>query len=126
MERAGRQTPVRREYPSGWQRGRRRTVPAGTEYLYAIPAKHPEAGRSRIVFPDDVTSMGESSLYRQAGITLLLSYDPAPRFLNWVRPFVNCLHVVSPEFRKDRSRIHGWWRQSSRMEVKLHDATICC
>ncbi len=72
--------------------------PCGYRTFVCHPGKTPEPGDLVVIFPDDLTSMDESSLYRQAGITLLLSYEPRPRIPQWARPFVDCLHVVSPEF----------------------------
>ena len=73
--------------------------PCGYRVFVCHPGRHPEAGDLVIVFPDDVTTLGASTPYRQPGPSLLFSYAPTPSIPNWVRPFVNRLHMESPIFR---------------------------
>jgi hypothetical protein len=58
----------------------------------------PEPGDLIVVLPDDLTPTGELNSYKQDSNQLLFSYRPRPSIPQWLRPYVNHLHVVSPAF----------------------------
>jgi hypothetical protein len=72
--------------------------PCGYRTFVCHPGRAPSAGDLVIVFPDDVTTMSSSRVFRETGSTLLLSYSPRPRIPDRIRPFVDRLHFVSPIF----------------------------
>lgn len=58
----------------------------------------PEPGDLVVVLPDDFTQSDELSVYRQQGADPLFSYSPRPPIPDSLKPVVNPLHVISPEF----------------------------
>ncbi len=58
----------------------------------------PEPGDFLVVLPDDFAQTGELNSYRQPGTELIFSYNPYPSIPDSLRPIVNPLRVISPEF----------------------------
>ncbi len=85
--------------------------PCGYRTFVCHPGTTPLPGDLVVVFPDDVTSVGGSSVYRNESTMLLFSYDARPQIPEWARPFVNTLHVVSPEF--SRIQLPDSWLRAS-------------
>ena len=48
-----------------------------------------------VVLPDDFTRADELNSYRQEGTGPVFSYHPRPFIPQWLRPYINHLHVVS-------------------------------
>jgi hypothetical protein len=72
--------------------------PCGYRTFVCHPGNIPEPGDLVVVLPDDFTSVNELNTYRQRSSMLLISYDPRPPIPQWMWPFVDRLHVVSPIF----------------------------
>jgi hypothetical protein len=72
--------------------------PCGYRTFVCHPGSRPVAGDLIVVLPDDLTSTDELNLYRQEGTGPLVSYHPRPSIPQWLQPYVNCLHVISPVF----------------------------
>jgi hypothetical protein len=72
--------------------------PCGYRTFVCRPGSNPEHGDLVVVFPDDLTSVRESSLYLTEGSAPLFAYNPSPAIPQWMRPLVNQLHVASPVF----------------------------
>jgi hypothetical protein len=85
--------------------------PCGYRVFVCRPGRHPQAGDLVIVFPDDVTTKSASAIYQQAGPSQLFFYASTPSIPNWVRPFVNRMHMESPIFR-DLPLPDSWLRAS--------------
>ena len=90
--------------------------PCGYIEFVCHPSKTPEPGDLVVILPDDSTSIDESNSYRQVGSAVLLSYEPYPRIPQWARPFVDCLHVVSPKF--SQRPLPDSWLEASVSEWK--------
>jgi hypothetical protein len=61
----------------------------------------PAPGDLIVVLPDDLTQADELNSYRQEAGEPLFSYYPRPSIPLWLKPYANCLHVVSPIFFHD-------------------------
>ncbi len=72
--------------------------PCGYRAFICHPGSAPGHGDLVVIFPDDPTSVDESSVYLQGNSTLLMSYESWPPIPHWMWPFVDRLHVVSPAF----------------------------
>ena len=60
----------------------------------------PEPGDLVVLLPDDLTQTNKANWYRQGSSTALFSYHPRPSIPQWLMPYVNRLHVVSPLFSR--------------------------
>lgn len=85
--------------------------PCGYRAFVCHPAKSPDRGDLVVVFPDDLTTVDESKMYREAGPSLLFFYSSFPPIPDWMRPIVSHLHVVSPIF--SRSQLPDSWLDAS-------------
>jgi hypothetical protein len=72
--------------------------PCGYRTFVCHPGSRPIAGDLVVVLPDDFTSTDELNLYSLEGTRPLFSYHPRPSIPQWLQPYVNRLHVVSPSF----------------------------
>jgi hypothetical protein len=66
------------------------------------PGSRPDPGDLIVVLPDDSTLTDELNLYRLEGTGPLISYHPRPSIPQWLQPYVNRLHVVSPGFAHEQ------------------------
>lgn len=85
--------------------------PCGYRAFICHPRSRPDQGDLVVEFPDDFTSTDELKLYRQESQNLVFSYDPYPPVPQWLRPYVDRLHVISPEF--SQSRLPDSWLNAS-------------
>jgi hypothetical protein len=72
--------------------------PCGYRDFECHPGNSPESGDLVVVFPDDFKTNEELTALRHESSEVLLSYDPRPPIPQWMHPFVNRLHIVSPAF----------------------------
>jgi hypothetical protein len=70
--------------------------PCGYRAFLCHPGGTPDRGDLVVILPDDFARSDELRSFRQEGVQPIFSYDPRPSILPWLRPYVSCLHVVSP------------------------------
>jgi hypothetical protein len=85
--------------------------PCGYRTIVCHPGSRPDPGDLVVVLPDDFTSTDELNLYRQEGTGPLISYHPRPPIPQWLQPYVNRLHVVSPVFAHEQ--LPDFWLNAS-------------
>ena len=85
--------------------------PCGYRTFVCHRGSSPERGDLVVVFPDDLASTDELDSYRQKGTEPLFSYHPRPSIPQWLRPYANRLHVVSPIFV--HSLLPDFWLNAS-------------
>jgi hypothetical protein len=76
--------------------------PCGYRTFACHPGSRPDPGDLVVVLPDDFTRTDELNSYRQEGAGPLFSYHPRPPIPQWLHPYVNRLHVVSPVFAHEQ------------------------
>ncbi len=85
--------------------------PCGYRTFVCHPGESPEAGDLIVVLPDDSTQIVARDSYRQSAAEELISYHPRPPISRWLKPYVKCLHVVSPIF--SQSQLPDSWLDAS-------------
>jgi len=76
--------------------------PCGYRTIVCHPESRPDPGDLVVVLPDDFASTDELNLYRLEGTEPLISYHPRPSIPQWLRPYVDRLHVISPAFAHEQ------------------------
>ncbi len=75
--------------------GRRIIQDGPWESFVCHTASGPDPGDLVVVLPDDFTRADELNSYRREGTEPVFSYHPRPFIPQWLRPYINHLHVVS-------------------------------
>ena len=76
--------------------------PCGYRTFVCHPGTRPDPGDLVVVLPDDFTSVDELNSYRQDSSSEVFSYHPSPSVPQWLIPFRNSLHVISPIFSQEQ------------------------
>jgi hypothetical protein len=76
--------------------------PCGYRTFACHPGSRPDPGDLVVVLPDDLTRTDELNSYRQQGAGPFFSYNPRPSIPQWLLPYVDRLHVVSPVFAHEQ------------------------
>jgi hypothetical protein len=75
--------------------------PCGYRTFLCHGGSKPNPGDLVVVLPDDFASTDEVNLYSQKGTRPFYSYHPRPSIPQWLQPYVNRLHVISPIFANE-------------------------
>jgi hypothetical protein len=85
--------------------------PCGYRTFVCHPGTRPDPGDLVVVLPDDFTTLDELNSYRQESSRQVFSYHPCPSIPQWLVPFRNSLHVVSPIF--SQNELPDFWLNAS-------------